>query len=57
MKQEPVPVFHPVFHEHLLPHESDWNRFVLGNYDREEDIHKRPLAKLVQDVAKQLGVI
>lgn len=42
---------------HLLPHESDWNRFVLGNYDREEDIHKRPLAKLVQDVAKQLGVI
>lgn len=44
-------------YEHLLPHESDWNRFVLGNYDREEDIHKRPLAKLVQDVAKQLGVI
>ena len=44
-------------YEHLLPHESDWNRFMLGNYDREEDIHKRPLAKLVQDVAKQLGVI
>ena len=42
---------------HLLPHESDWNRFVLGNYDREEDIHKRPLAKLVQDVAKQLCMI
>ena len=42
---------------HLLPHESDWNRFMLGNYDREEDIHKRTLAKLVQDVAKQLGVI
>lgn len=44
-------------YDHLLPHVSDWNRFVLGNYDREEDIHKRPLAKLVQDVAKQLGVI
>ena len=43
--------------ENLLPHKSDWNRFVLGNYDREEDIHKRPLAKLVQDVAKQLGII
>ena len=28
-----------------------------GNYDREEDIHKRPLARLVQDVAKELGVI
>lgn len=44
-------------YEHLLPHERDWNRFVLGNYDKEEDIHKRPLAKLVQDVAKELGVI
>ena len=43
--------------EHLLPHKSDWNRFVLGNYDREEDIHMRPLAKLVQDIAKQLGII
>lgn len=41
----------------LLPHKSDWNRFVLGNYDREEDVHKRPLAKLVQDVARQLGII
>lgn len=44
-------------YEHLLPHERDWNRLVLGNYDKEEDIHKRPLAKLVQDVAKELGVI
>lgn len=43
--------------QQLLPHKSDWNRFVLGNYDREEDIHKRPLAKLVQDVAKQLKII
>lgn len=42
---------------HLLPHKRDWNRFVLGNYDKEEDIHKRLLAKLVQDVAKELGVI
>lgn len=41
----------------LLPHKSDWNRFVLGNYDKEEDILRRPLAKLVQDVAKQLGII
>lgn len=41
----------------LLTNKSDWNRFVLGNYDKEKDIHKRPLAKLVQDVAKQLGII
>jgi len=36
---------------------SEINRFVQGNYDRPEDIHKRPMAKLTQDVAKQLGVI
>lgn len=41
----------------VLPHKSDWNRFILGNYDREKDMLKRPLAKLVQDVAKQLGII
>lgn len=41
----------------VLPHKSDWNRFVLGNYDQEKDMLKRPLAKLVQDVAKQLGII
>lgn len=41
----------------VLPHKVDWNRFVLGNYAKEKDILKRPLAKLVQDVAKQLGII
>lgn len=39
----------------LMPHEV--NRFVIGNYDGEEDVLKRPLAKLIQDVARQLGVI
>lgn len=39
----------------LKPH--DVNRFIIGNYDREEDILKRPLAKLIQDVAKQIGLI
>jgi len=37
--------------------QSDVNRFILGTYDKPEDIHKRPLAKLTQDVAKQLGII
>lgn len=41
----------------LLPGMDKWNRFVLGNYDKEEEIQKRPLAKLIQDVAKQLGII
>jgi len=37
----------------LMP--QDVKRFVIGNYDKEEDILKRPLAKLIQDIAKQLG--
>lgn len=37
--------------------DSDFNRFILGNYDKTEDIHKRPLAKMTQDIAKDLGII
>ena len=33
------------------------NRLILGNYDKDEDIHKRPLAKFTQDIAKQLGLV
>lgn len=33
------------------------NRFIIGNYDREEDVLKRPLSKLIQDVARQLKLI
>lgn len=36
---------------------ADFNRFVLGNYDKEEDILKRPLSKLTQDIAYHLGII
>lgn len=36
---------------------QDVKRFILGMYDGPEDVHKRPLTKLIQDVAKQLGVI
>lgn len=41
----------------LFPSTTNFNRFILGNYDNPKDIHKRPMAKLVQDIAKQLGVI
>ena len=37
--------------------ESDFNRFILGNYDMVGNIHKRPLAKMTQDIARQLGII
>lgn len=33
------------------------NRLILGNYDRDEDVYKRPLTKFAQDIAKQLGLI
>jgi len=36
---------------------SDLNRLIIGNYDRIEDIHKRPMSKFVQDIAQQLKLI
>lgn len=41
----------------LFPSDVNFNRFLLGNYDRPEDIHKRPMAKLIQDIARQLDMI
>jgi hypothetical protein len=35
----------------------DFSRFLLGNYVSEDELHKRPLAKLYRDIAKQLGLI
>ncbi|KAA6339073.1 hypothetical protein EZS27_012967 [termite gut metagenome] len=35
----------------------NFNRFILGNYDNPKDVHKRPLAKLIQDIARQLKII
>lgn len=36
-------------------HEID--RMILGNYSRENEIHKRPLAKMYQDIGRDLGLI
>lgn len=33
------------------------NRVLIGNYMESENIHKRPMAKFTQDIAKQLGLI
>lgn len=32
-------------------------RFILGNYYLDKDLHRRPLAKLVKDVAKQINLL
>lgn len=37
--------------------ESDFKRFILGNYDTVENSHKRPLSKMTQDIAEQLHLI
>jgi hypothetical protein len=37
--------------------EREIDRMVLGNYSKEDEIHKRPLAKLYQDIGKALGLI
>lgn len=32
-------------------------RLIVGNYTRQKDIHKRPMSKFTQDIAKQLKII
>lgn len=41
----------------LFPDQTIINRLLIGNYDKPEDIHKRPMAKFTQDIARQLGLI
>jgi hypothetical protein len=37
--------------------DNEINRMIIGSYVTEEEVHKRPLAKLYQDIAKELGLI
>ena len=37
--------------------DNDIDRMILGNYASEAEIHKRPLAKLYQNIGQQLGLI
>lgn len=41
----------------LFGNENLSNRIFLGNYTDPEDIHKRPLAKFMQDIARDLKLI
>lgn len=42
----------------IFPYElKDFPRFLLGNYTCVEDIHKRPLTKLMQDIAREMGLL
>jgi len=37
--------------------EDEIYRYLLGNYQKDEDLHKRPLSKLIKDISKELGLI
>ncbi|MGB5919555.1 hypothetical protein [Arcobacter sp.] len=37
--------------------EDEVYRYLLGNYKKEEDLHKRPLSKLIKDISEELGLI
>lgn len=41
----------------LFPDKSIIRRLIIGNYDKPEDTHKRPMAKFSYDIAKQLKLI
>lgn len=41
----------------LFPNNTDFNRLILGNYTKPNQIHKRPLALLEQNIARQLKLI
>ncbi|RZK17233.1 MAG: hypothetical protein EOO43_13700 [Flavobacterium sp.] len=44
-------------YEELHFSDDEINRMILGNYSLESEIHKRPFAKLYQDIGKELGLI
>jgi len=41
----------------LVFNEKEIDRMILRNYANENEIHKRPLAKLYQDIGKELGLV
>lgn len=41
----------------LSLHPDLYLRALIGNYTRESEIHKRPMAKFMQDISKDLGLL
>lgn len=41
----------------VLVHQTNVNRFIIGTYAEPINIHLRPLTKMVQDIAKEEGLI
>ena len=32
-------------------------RYLFSNYNKDEDLHKRPLSKLIKDISTELGLL
>ena len=41
----------------VLVHQTNVNRFIIGTYAEPINVHLRPLTKMVQDIAKEEGLI
>lgn len=37
--------------------EDEIYRYLFSNYKKEEDLHKRPLSKLIKDISQELGLL
>ena len=43
--------------EDLFPDKALIKRLIIGNYDKADEVHKRPMAKFMQDIARDLKLI
>jgi hypothetical protein len=41
----------------LFPDQAMLNRLIIGNYDQPDEIHKRPMAKFMQEIARDIKLI
>lgn len=44
------------FNNDFLDKAGDFERLLLGTYTKSKDVYKRPLTKMIQDIAKQLKI-
>ena len=47
---------HVAFKDTFIDKSGELKRLLLGTYPNPKDVYKRPLTKMVQDVAKQLKI-
>lgn len=41
----------------IVPSDADVNRFILGTYTDADDVFKRPLARMIQNIAHDIGLL